>query len=259
MVVAIQRTAVILLVITALSAVVGADATKVNGPAARFVRFDTIAGIDQNNDERGLNFGANPIIAKIKTRINKILSQPKLHDWLKHSVSGGKVFEMLGLQLVQRNLLTNPNFLLWVKYVNDLNTKKPNPERVSAASLLIDRFGSAKLSEMLKKKAAVKDQNTKALALELQAQRLQDWKQLKKTPLDVFELIHLSKSDTLLDPVFPVWLKYVDDFHSQNYKINSNFIEILSRGLGEKGMAQTLEQLKDPLQAGSAFSVLTSH
>ncbi|ETL86400.1 hypothetical protein L917_14166 [Phytophthora nicotianae] len=88
---------------------------------------------------------------------------------------------------------------------------------------------------------AMQDQNTKALALMLHAQRMEDWMQSKTSPSNVFKALQPQKEDVLTGPVLPSWFKYFDDFNARNPGESMTFMKALAFPLDDAGLARVLE------------------
>ncbi|ETN03959.1 hypothetical protein PPTG_15326 [Phytophthora nicotianae INRA-310] len=88
---------------------------------------------------------------------------------------------------------------------------------------------------------AMQDQNTKALALMLHAQRMEDWMQSKTSPSNVFKALQPQKEDVLTGPVLPSWFKYFDDFNARNPGESMTFMKALAFELDDAGLARVLE------------------
>ncbi|KAG2769903.1 hypothetical protein PC129_g24370 [Phytophthora cactorum] len=218
---------------------------KVERPATTFIRSGNTADGDKNNTERGINLDAIPVLTKLTVNI-PIVDKTRLQLWLTFRTSADDVFKKMKLTSVEGNLLADSTFLFWLKYVDDLNQKNPR-EAKSAVSVLASRYGDNQLSTMLN--AAMKEQHTKALAIGLQTQRLEDWKLRNIPPLDVFEALQFKKHDILMNPALTSWFKYLDDFNVRNPTEKLSLMETLSLGLGDRALAEVLEAgpiLSDP-------------
>ncbi|OWY96775.1 RxLR effector protein [Phytophthora megakarya] len=138
------------------------------------------------------------------TNLKSIVEQTTL----KHAISA---FEALNLRNV-KNLFKDPEFRVWLKYVDDLNNK--TPDKASAASVLVKQYGDARFSKMLL--VAMKDRKTEALARTLQDQLFKRWKNQNISPLQVFTFLNLGRGDIISNPLLTSWLKYMDEFMVRN-------------------------------------------
>ncbi|ETN03958.1 hypothetical protein PPTG_15325 [Phytophthora nicotianae INRA-310] len=224
------------LTIVTLSTVIKAEFVRVESPTARILRSDNTAERDQTNERRGVNLDTIPGVTKLRGIIGSIVEKTQLQHWLSLRTSADDVFTKMKLTPVKGNLLANPKIKVWIKYVDELNKKKPKAERVSAASVLAFRYGDERVSTMLN--AALQDQTT---TIKLQSQRLEDWMRLGMQPYDVFHLLKFEKHDILLNPVFSFWLKYVDKFNVRYPMQGSTRMEELSLALGNRVMSKVLE------------------
>ncbi|KAG3122129.1 hypothetical protein PI126_g24269, partial [Phytophthora idaei] len=229
----------IFLAVVVCSTVVNAEMTKVERPATTFIRSGNTADGDKNNTERGINLDAIPVLTKLTVNIPIVdKTRLQLWLWLTFRTSADDVFKKMKLTSVEGNLLADSTFLFWLKYVDDLNQKNPR-EAKSAVSVLASRYGDNQLSTMLN--AAMKEQHTKALAIVLQTQRLEDWKLRNIPPLDVFEALQFKKHDILMNPALTSWFKYLDDFNVRNPTEKLPLMKTLSLGLGNRALAEVLE------------------
>ncbi|ETO68283.1 hypothetical protein F444_14866 [Phytophthora nicotianae P1976] len=207
--------AVTFLTIVTLSTVINAEFVRVESPIARILRSDNTAERDQTNERRGVNLDTIPGVTKLRGIIGSIVEKTQLQHWLSLRTSADDVFTKMKLTPVKGNLLANPKIKVWIKYVDELNKKKPKAERVSAASVLAFRYGDEQVSTMLN--AALQDQTT---TIKLQSQRLEDWMRLGMQPF---------------------WLKYVDKFNVRYPMQGSTRMEELSLALGNRVMSKVLE------------------
>ncbi|KAF1787798.1 hypothetical protein GQ600_1875 [Phytophthora cactorum] len=181
---------------------------------AEMAKSGNTADGDKNNTERGINLDAIPVLTKLTVNI-PIVDKTRLQLWLTFRTSADDVFKKMKL------------------------TSKNPREAKSAVSVLASRYGDNQLSTMLN--AAMKEQHTKALAIGLQTQRLEDWKLRNIPPLDVFEALQFKKHDILMNPVLNSWFKYLDDFNVRNPTEKLSLMETLSLGLGDRALAEVLE------------------
>ncbi|KAF4134262.1 hypothetical protein GN958_ATG16562 [Phytophthora infestans] len=142
------------------------------------------------------------------------------------------------------NLLATPKFKDWLTYVNDFNRKYPRAAK-SAASAFTSHYGddlsgNRRFSLMLN--AAVGNENTNALALQLQTERWRDWTHKNISPPKVFDFLLLNSDDALKNPLFTFWLKYLDEFNARNPDYRMTLTGALSIGLGSnEKLAEVLE------------------
>ncbi|ETL33136.1 hypothetical protein L916_14355 [Phytophthora nicotianae] len=230
----------IYLVAVVCSTVLNDDMSNDANPTAAYLRPDNTADEDQNNEERGVNLNPLSGLTKLTANINSVVDTARLQIWLQLRTSADDVFRKMKLNSVKGNLLTDPKFLGWVKYVDDLNQKKPEAERISAAAVLTFHYMDDQLSTMLN--AAMKNHKTKDLALTLQAQRLEDWRRRNTHPVDVLDLLSLEKNSILVNPVLTSWFKYLDEFNIRHPRQHATRASALSDGLGDSRFAKVLEE-----------------
>uniref|UniRef100_H3GXM3 RxLR effector PexRD54 WY domain-containing protein n=1 Tax=Phytophthora ramorum TaxID=164328 RepID=H3GXM3_PHYRM len=112
-------------------------------------------------------------------------------------------------------LFYDPQFVGWIKYVDDLSAKYP-AKATSAISTLTTQYGDDALYKLLEAAKEVPRQEN--LATRLQAEQMQHWATVGKSPDDVFRLFDLQKtgSSILTNPKFTSWVTYVDDVNALN-------------------------------------------
>ncbi|POM72270.1 RxLR effector family protein [Phytophthora palmivora] len=220
---------IVLLIVASSSAVTNAnESVHATTPNTRILRSNNV----ESNEERGFNFDITHGFAKLTASIT---SQAQLAYWHTTRTSVTKAFESMKLTAVEGNLFTNPNFLVWLKYVDDLEPKQTE----SAVSVLTTYYGDARLSKMIG--VAMKDSSTEALARQLQAQRFEHWGRQNVSPYYVFEFLNLRRHDVLTNPMFKSWVKYLDDFNERHPTEQITMINMLCLQLGDGGLAKVLE------------------
>uniref|UniRef100_H3GEX7 RxLR effector PexRD54 WY domain-containing protein n=1 Tax=Phytophthora ramorum TaxID=164328 RepID=H3GEX7_PHYRM len=112
-------------------------------------------------------------------------------------------------------LFYDPQFAVWIKYVDDLSAKYP-AKATSAISTLRTQYGDDALYKLLESAKWVPGQES--LATRLQAEQMQHWATVGKNPDDVFRLFDLQKagSSLLTNRKFNSWVTYVDDLNTLN-------------------------------------------
>ncbi|OWZ17527.1 Avirulence (Avh) protein [Phytophthora megakarya] len=136
------------------------------------------------------------------------LQADQVANWLSQHLPADDVFTLLQLNKATGNQLDIREFMLWSKYLDDLEI--PNKE-ATMVSTMSAHYKDDVVSQMLI--AAKKTANTENIATKLQAEQLRVWLSKKKSADDVFKLLQLNKADdTLFDSSeFTLWSKYLDD------------------------------------------------
>ncbi|KAL4086387.1 hypothetical protein PRIC1_014091 [Phytophthora ramorum] len=181
-------------------------------PAVRFLRAGHTAP-DEGEERAGLSVS---MAEKAKTLLSSsTISTEKLQKWLSSGKNADTVFSRMKLTKAGDDLLSNPQFSVWIKYVDDLSTKYP-AKATSAISTLTTQYGDDALYKLLEAAKGVPRQEN--LATRLQAEQMQHWATVGKSPDDVFRLFDLQKAGNsiLTNPKFISWTTYVDDVNALN-------------------------------------------
>ncbi|KAL4114920.1 hypothetical protein PRIC2_013817 [Phytophthora ramorum] len=180
--------------------------------AVRFLRAGHTAP-DEGEERAGLSVS---MAEKAKTLLSSsTISTEKLQKWLSSGKNADTVFSRMKLTKAGDDLLSNPQFSVWIKYVDDLSTKYP-AKATSAISTLTTQYGDDALYKLLEAAKGVPRQEN--LATRLQAEQMQHWATVGKSPDDVFRLFDLQKAGNsiLTNPKFISWTTYVDDVNALN-------------------------------------------
>ncbi|KAH7469367.1 hypothetical protein KRP22_004614 [Phytophthora ramorum] len=169
-------------------------------------------------------------------RLAESLQAQQLKSWTEAGLSVDDVFRRLNLNTGLDDILTNPLFLTFNKYLVDFNTWNPG-KSTTMVETLARSYGDIPVAKMLE--AATKVDDTKAMATRLQGQQRDVWKDMGLNVDDVYSQVLRLDSTTgnlFENPNFAVWTKFVDDFSGGK---TSSF-EALWKILGEKTLVQKL-------------------
>ncbi|KAL4163924.1 hypothetical protein KRP22_004551 [Phytophthora ramorum] len=169
-------------------------------------------------------------------RLAESLQAQQLKSWKEAGLSVDDVFRRLSLNTGLDDILANPLFFTFNKYLVDFNTWNPG-KSTTMVETLTRHYGGLSVREMLE--AAMKVDDTKAMATRLQAQEIDLWKDMGLDAEFVFRrLLRLDRTSGNLfeNPNFAVWIKFVDN--SSEGKASS--FEALWKILGEKTLVQKL-------------------
>ncbi|KAL4114315.1 hypothetical protein PRIC2_014638 [Phytophthora ramorum] len=181
-------------------------------PAVRFLRAGHTAP-DEGEERAGLSVS---MAEKAKTLLSSsTISTEKLQKWLSSGKNADTVFSRMKLTKAGDDLLSNPQFSVWIKYVDDLSAKYP-AKATSAITTLTTQYGDDALYKLLE--SAKKLPRTENLATRLQTEQMQHWATVGKSPDDVFRLFGLRRAGNsiLTNPKFISWTTYVDDVNALN-------------------------------------------
>ncbi|KUF81837.1 hypothetical protein AM588_10000305 [Phytophthora nicotianae] len=98
------------------------------------------------------------------------LRMEQIQRWMTDGKTPGYVFKMFMVDSKVDELLTNPQFIAWTKYVDEFNAKNP-ANKASMIPPIVTHYGDDAVFGMLE--AAKKVQSTEKLASKLQAEQIQ--------------------------------------------------------------------------------------
>ncbi|KAE9359091.1 hypothetical protein PR003_g953 [Phytophthora rubi] len=137
----------------------------------------------------------------LATKLQKELMQ----HWIATAKSPDDVFHAMNLDKAKQNILSNPEFTAWAKYVDDFNAKYPENPALMAPVLSNRKTPDDALVEL----------------------------GLGRTV------------DTLMgSPLFNTWLKYTNAYSTKYPQEKSTVIEALTRTFGELNVAMMLQKAK---------------
>ncbi|KAH7464955.1 RxLR effector protein [Phytophthora ramorum] len=205
--------------------------------AVRFLRAGHTAP-DEGEERAGLSVS---MAEKAKTLLSSsTISTEKLQKWLSSGKNADTVFSRMQLTKAGDDLLSNPQFSVWIKYVDDLSAKYP-AKATSAITTLTTQYGDDALYKLLE--SAKKLPRTENLATRLQAEQMQHWATVGKSPDDVFRLFGLRRagSSLLTYPKFTSWTTYVDNVNALNPEKATSMIPTLTAYYGETLLFKMLD------------------
>ncbi|KAH7487767.1 hypothetical protein KRP22_013538 [Phytophthora ramorum] len=214
-------------------------------PYQRFLR--TQRSGDNDGEERGFD------VSKLQTWLLPKGFQQKLEGWLQKGKPAKEVFDGLQLTKFGDELLVNPTFIAWVKYVDDLSAKYPG-KAASTIPTLAAEYGDEALFKMLE--AAMKVPSTQSLATKLRADQIEHWAVIGKPPGGVLKIFAAEKTASTKS-IFADWVKYVDNFnvkHPDKQISQTSMLSTLTTQYGDEALLTILEAAK---QAPGAYRLAT--
>ncbi|KAG6616204.1 putative secreted RxLR effector protein [Phytophthora cinnamomi] len=189
---------------------------------------------------------ASPIAKRVQTE--------QIQRWLVDGKSPDDVFALLKLDKAGSGLFTQPQVNTWVKYMDDFKKANPNDE-MTLFSALSKRYNEETLVQMLM--AAKKVPSTESVAVRIQGEQTKYWlsEDVKKTPAEVLELLHLDNQGVALfsNPLFTAWIKYTDEFNKIYYGERLTAISALKKLYEVDAFSKmVLEAMKNPRTASLA-------
>eukprot|EP00644_Phytophthora_capsici_P000592 jgi/Phyca11/130393/e_gw1.93.9.1 len=136
------------------------------------------------------------------------LQTEQMGIWRSQGISSDTVFATFKLDEGIANLLANPGFNIWARYLTEFNPGK----KTTIFKTLEDHFSQNILSQLLI--AAQKNPRTEKFATSLQNVQLQGFLERGESPTVVFKLLQLDKgADNLFaNPQYKTWLNYATSF-----------------------------------------------
>ncbi|KAF4146163.1 hypothetical protein GN958_ATG04638 [Phytophthora infestans] len=201
----------------------------------------TFLRTSEDEDRAGLSV---PAIEKLKTWFTSSnVKQQQLQTWLNEGKSAETVFTRMKLTNLGSFLLYDPQFSVWLKYVDDLNAKTYQ-KRTPAISILTTQYGDDALYTMFEHATMIS--RTKDLAKRLQTDQMEHWVAIRKDPAEVFNLFKLDEAgeNILSSPKFTAWAKYVDDLNVDNPEDAKFMIPTLRQHYTDVDILQMAESAK---------------
>ncbi|POM58176.1 Putative RxLR effector [Phytophthora palmivora] len=141
---------------------------------------------------------------------------------IKRSMTDGlsptNVFKLFAPEKITEGLLQMPQFVSWLKYVDEFKVKHPGND-AAAILAMVNRYGDTALFKMLE--AAMKISSMKDIATKLEGELWNSWritKKNKKKPYEVFLALELNKTGEKLfsNPNFSTWVNYLNMYNKEN-------------------------------------------
>ncbi|KAE9280002.1 hypothetical protein PR003_g28078, partial [Phytophthora rubi] len=171
------------------------------------------------------------------------LEEELMQNWIATAKSPDDVFHAMSLDKVKHNILSNPEFTAWAKYVDDFNAKYPE-QPASMAPALRKHFSDGALFKMTDE--VISGRGSKSVATKIQDELIDLWLSGRKTPDDALVELGLGRTvDTLMEsPLFNTWLKYSTAYSTKYPQEKSTVIETLKRTFGDIKVARMLQKAK---------------
>ncbi|KAE9210225.1 hypothetical protein PF002_g18884 [Phytophthora fragariae] len=176
---------------------------------------------------------------ELATKLQKEL----IEYWIVTAKAPDDVFHAMGLDKVKHNILSNPEFTTWAKYVDDFNAKYPEKSALMAPALR-KYFSDDALIKMTE--VAISGGESTSVATKTQYALVHLRLSSRKTPDDALVELGLGKTvDTLMEsPLFNTWLKYTNAYSTRYPQDKSTVIEALTRTFDDIDVARMLQEAK---------------
>nr|AEK81372.1 Avh456 [Phytophthora sojae] len=148
----------------------------------------------------------------------------KIKGYLASNQSPEKVFKLLALDNVGKNLLGDHVFQMWRKYVNDFNKRNPR-QRESWFTPMRMTYNPAPLDQMIS--VAMESPSTVNIAKLVVKERSKYWLDRKKAPWQIFRDLELNGAGEKIfaSPNFKIWANYLNKSNQRYRKEKTTMID----------------------------------
>eukprot|EP00644_Phytophthora_capsici_P013428 jgi/Phyca11/115655/e_gw1.29.358.1 len=149
------------------------------------------------------------------TEAKEIVSKLQIDQvkrWVRIGKDPDEVYKLYNLNYAGGGLFQDPQFIVWTKYVDDLNVK--HKRAISIIPTLRKYYSDADLIRMAD--AANSVHELKGMGLKVKNSLVSLWINSKQTPATVLADLRLkATAKTLDDPVFSVFVKFTEAYNVQ--------------------------------------------
>ncbi|ETP36107.1 hypothetical protein F442_15866 [Phytophthora nicotianae P10297] len=181
-------------------------------------------------------------------RVASSLQEQQVKYWRSLDLLPTDVFTRLRLGDKGKldDMLTNPSFFALNKYLVDYNVRYS--KSLTMVEVLKGGYGDEAIARMLQQTATkAKDVETQKMAVRLQNQQFEHWRDIGLNSDDIFKELRLNKAGvTLENSNFVVWGKFLQNWSGEN---TTPFKSLWAR-YGEKNLATMLVAPRE--QAGDS-------
>ncbi|GMF31398.1 unnamed protein product [Phytophthora lilii] len=172
------------------------------------------------------------------------LQMEQMRLWLSDGKTPNQVFELIMLNTAGNTLFESSQLTVWLKYVEEFNSKYPQ-QATAPISVLTRVYGDDALSMMIE--AAKKVESTADIATKLQAEQTRRWLVKEYSVDDVFVVLKLNLAgDKLLErPVMNTLLGYMSAYNAKFPQQRANMVDTFTKSYGDAGLAKILVAAKD--------------
>lgn len=154
------------------------------------------------------------LIKSKQTFWNTFQLKLKVAWWSVKSVDPDFVYAKLELNHVKENIVSNPWFRLWVKYVDKYNLKHP-AKKVSILTKLQRQFSLLKLSMMLDQAKREENTSIQAIGTRLQNEQMSFWIDHDFPPDRLYKILQANRVQPILltGRAYDIWSTYFTKFN----------------------------------------------
>ncbi|ETM97380.1 hypothetical protein PPTG_24982 [Phytophthora nicotianae INRA-310] len=168
--------------------------------------------------------------------------------------------EVIGILAAARktgdDLLDNPQFKYWGKYVEDFNLNPQLEDLVSIIDIVRKNFADDVLAHMIV--TGMKAPSTKSMAQRMEDELFKGWITNLKTPDVVFMYLTLNKAGEKVfeNPLWSMYTKYLDHFNKVVPMNQTTMISAFARNYDREALAKILIAAKKDLRTERLASKL---
>ncbi|KAE9095322.1 hypothetical protein PF010_g16750 [Phytophthora fragariae] len=211
-------------------------------PTQRLLRTHktSSAAKEEEGEERMNLFGFN--IAFIDDIIHNVEAGRTLNGLKKEGTRPDQAFKALNADKVGDNLLASSEFQMLAKYVK--MTEKTDPDQALVGAMTAN-LGGAGFSQKIAE--AMKNPNTKELAMKMEAVQISRWLKGDWSPVQIMDTQKLSKASAGLfdSPQFATWSTFLTEYNKKHPKGEITVPEAFTQSYGEEGLLKLLGSIDD--------------
>ncbi|KUF91831.1 hypothetical protein AM588_10004171 [Phytophthora nicotianae] len=176
--------------------------------------------------------------------------------WLSADKDPEELFKLLQLDKTGDDLLDNPQFKYWGKYVEDFNLNPQLEDLVSIIDIVRKNFADDVLAHMIV--TGMKAPSTKSMAQRMEDELFKGWITNLKTPDVVFMYLTLNKAGEKVfeNPLWSMYTKYLDHFNKVVPMNQTTMISAFARNYDREALAKILIAAKKDLRTERLASKL---
>ncbi|ETL31795.1 hypothetical protein L916_15484, partial [Phytophthora nicotianae] len=176
--------------------------------------------------------------------------------WLSADKDPEELFKLLQLDKTGDDLLDNPQFKYWGKYVEDFNLNPQLEDLVSIIDIVRKNFADDVLAHMIV--TGMKAPSTKSMAQRMEDELFKGWITNLKTPDVVFMYLKLNKAGEKVfeNPLWSMYTKYLDHFNKVVPMNRTTMISAFARNYDREALAKILIAAKKDLRTERLASKL---
>ncbi|GMF40272.1 unnamed protein product [Phytophthora fragariaefolia] len=167
-----------------------------------------------------------------------------MQHWVATAKDPDDVFRLMELDKIERDLIRNAKFNVWVKYVDDFNARYPEKATTMVPTLRLHRYDDHVLFNMAA--AGMKVEATKSAATKLQEQLIYVWLSSRKSPDDALVELGLGQASSKLfeNSLFAGWVRYLHAYNAEFPHRQTGVFDMFMRRFGNDNAAWVIRAAK---------------